>query len=72
MADETTDAPSGDEPEKLKDNSPGARALKLLRAAKRSAAAAESPEDPRAQHLLAEANVLAMLDLADAIRSHKS
>jgi hypothetical protein len=47
------------------------RANNNLRTARRSLEAVEWQHDERAAHLVAEANVLALLDLADAIRSAK-
>jgi hypothetical protein len=49
----------------------GRRANSNLRNARRSLEAVEWQHDERAAHLVAEANVLALLDLADAIRSAK-
>jgi hypothetical protein len=50
----------------------GRRANNNLRTARRSLEAVEWQHDERASHLVAEANVLALLDLADAIRSSKN
>ena len=46
----------------------GRRANSNLRSARRSLEAVDWQVDERARHLVAEANVLALLDLADAIR----
>lgn len=48
------------------------RANSNLRTARRSLEAVDWQPDERARHLVAEANVLALLDLADAIRSSKN
>jgi hypothetical protein len=50
----------------------GRRANSNLRSARRSLEAADWQADERARHLIAEANVLALLDLADAIRASKA
>jgi hypothetical protein len=49
----------------------GRRANSNLRAARRSLEAVDWQPDERARHLVAEANVLALLELADAIRGAK-
>ena len=49
----------------------GRRAHNNLRAARRSLEAADWQRDEYSRHLVAEANVLALLDLADAIRGAK-
>jgi hypothetical protein len=49
----------------------GRRANSNLRSARRSLEASDWQTDERARHLVAEANVLALLDLADAIRTRK-
>lgn len=49
----------------------GRRANSNLRSARRSLEAVDWQADERARHLVAEANVLALLDLADAIRGGK-
>ena len=50
----------------------GRRANSNLRSARRSLEAVDWQPDERARHLVAEANVLALLELADAIRSSKA
>jgi len=49
----------------------GRRANSNLRAARRSLEAVDWQPDERARHLVAEANVLALLELADAIRASR-
>ena len=49
----------------------GRRAYNNLRTARRNLEAADWQPDERSRHLVAEANVLALLDLADAIRGAK-
>jgi hypothetical protein len=49
----------------------GRRANSNLRAARRSLEAVDWQSDERARHLVAEANVLALLELADAIRASR-
>jgi hypothetical protein len=54
-----------------KDLSAGEQAMRILAAARREGRAADGAGTPKAEFLLKQANVLATLDLADAIRSSK-
>jgi hypothetical protein len=81
MADEKTSSAQGEEQSaegsETSDGSKpaktfGRRANNNLRTARRSLEAVEWQHDERAAHLVAEANVLALLDLADAIRSARN
>jgi hypothetical protein len=78
MADEQTPSAEGEEQGSASTESSdgtkpaktfGRRANNNLRTARRSLEAVEWQHDERAAHLVAEANVLALLELADAIRS---
>lgn len=77
MADEENGSASNGGEEQSGEDSPkppktfGRRANSNLRSARRSLEAVDWQPDERARHLIAEANVLALLDLADAIRGEK-
>jgi hypothetical protein len=64
------EAESGEEKGKLP-KTYSRRANNNLRSARRGLEAADWQPDERSRHLVAEANVLALLDLADAIRGAK-
>lgn len=51
---------------------PGRQAVRSLRAARREREAAAWHPEPQSDHLLAEAEVLALLELADAIRGSQA
>lgn len=81
MADEQTETASVEGEEQANDGAGesgkpaktfGRRANNNLRTARRSLEAVEWQHDERAAHLVAEANVLALLELADAIRSARN
>jgi hypothetical protein len=77
MADDQNTSTAVEDEQQQKEDKPkqpktfGRRASTNLREARRSFEEAGSQPDERARHLVAEANVLALLDLADAIRSSK-
>jgi len=71
MAKETPESGGAQEAAKVKGDkpqrSPGERAMATLRSARRAQSDVSDPAE-RSRILLAEANVLALLDLADALR----
>jgi hypothetical protein len=77
MADDQNKSTAVEDEQQSKEDKPkqaktfGRRASTNLREARRSLDEADSQPDARARHLVAEANVFALLELADAIRASK-
>lgn len=61
-----------DEKSKAKqERTPGVQALRLIRNAKQATNDSDGAPTPQAEFLMSQANVMALLDLADAIRGDK-
>lgn len=69
MAKESSETPGGGDKGDKPPRGPGQRAMASLRSAKRIQNDVSDPVE-RSRILLAEANVLALLDLADALRAN--